>query len=273
MKKTVFFFAGSLLLALLVSCGSTNNIESEEFDSYEEEVEATAIPLTPPKSASKKQELDPYSKSKVKSRSNDGFFDKLFDYKKFDKYDSTNVFLKKGKKRSCTFVHKPQTDLGGFLVRYDTSTYACFFAQNERNALIKAINQYFDDFENKNLDKKKKKSERVYGSVGAYEEFGIAESMMTSYSKPKVYFGYKFLGKSPYFCIFVLRSPNLNEDLGSSRPPQSVDQKYYFTKAQAEKLSDFLSDESIDALNTPFSEESAEPDAYDEYEEYEEQPE
>ena len=94
--------------------------------------------------------------------------------------------------------------------------------------------------------------------------------MMTSYSKPKVYFGYKFLGKSPYFCIFVLRSPNLNEDLGSSRPPQSVDQKYYFTKAQAEKLSDFLSDESIDALNTPFSEESAEPDTYDEYEEYEE---
>ena len=271
MKKTVAFFAGSLLLAsLLVSCGSTNNIDSEDSDAYGDELESTAIPLTPQKSTSKKEDSDPYSKSKIKGKGNEGFMEKLFDFKKFDKYDATNVFLKKGKKRLCTFVHKPQTDLGGFLVRYDTSTYACFFAKSERNALIKAVNQYFDDFENKKLDKKMKKTDRIYGDVGAYEEFGIVESMMSSYSKPKVSFGYKFLGNSPYFCIFVHRSPNLNEDLGANRPPQSVDQKYYFTKAQIEKLADFLADDSIDALNIPVSIESSEPDDYEET--YEEAP-
>lgn len=264
MKKTVAFFASALMLAFLVSCGSTK-VEAVEDDSYEDETEATAIPLTTqPKSTSTKTESDPYSRSKIKGGKK-SFAEQLFDFKKFNKYDSTNVYLKKGKKRVCTFIHKPQTDLGGFLVRYDTSLYACFLAESERNALIKAINQYFDDFDNKKLDKKQKKTERIYGLVGAYEEFGVAESMMASYSKPKAYFGYKFLGNSPYFCIYVQRAPNLNEELGANRPPQSVDQKYYFTKAQAEKLADFLSDESINALNIP--PELAEPDSYEEAEE------
>ncbi|MBR1723017.1 MAG: hypothetical protein IJ727_11140 [Treponema sp.] len=265
MKKTVVFFSallvGGMMLTTLPSCASKSGI-SEDADSYDE-YEATAIPVTQKKSPEKAKDSDPYSKAKVKSK-NEGFFEKLFDFKKFEKYDSTNVFLKKGKKRVCTFVHKPDTDLGGFLVRYDTSSYACFLAQNERNALINAINQYFDDFDNKKLDKSMKKSERVYGQVGGYEEFGVTESMMTSYSKPKVYFGYKFLGKSPYFAIFVLRSPNLNEDLGSNRPPQSVDQKYYFTKAQAQKLADFLSDENIESLNHTEDQVSSEPDSYEE---------
>ena len=263
MKKTVAFFASALMLAFLVSCGSTSNIDSAEEDYYGEEPEATAIPIKAQNSSSKKQNLDPYSREKVKGK-NDGLMEKLFDFKKFDKYDSTSVIIKKNKKRACVFVHKPQTDLGGFLVRYDTSIYACFLATAQRNVLIKAAEQYLSDFENKKLDKKLKKSEQVYGEVGGYEEFGISENMMTSYSKPKVRFGYKFIGKSPYFCIFVRRSPNLNTDLGSSRPPESIDQKYFFTRAQLEKLTDFLSDENIDALNIPFSEESAEPDSYEE---------
>lgn len=266
MKKTVVFFAGLIMLASFVSCGTSKNLEAEA-DSYGcEELEATAIPLTQKKSSSSKVESDPYARSKTKKNANDTFISGLFNVKKFDKYDETNVYLKKGKKRLCTFIHKPQTDLGGFLVRYDTSTYACYFAKNERNALIKAARQYNEDFDNKNLDKKNKKSEKTYGFVGAFEEFGIAESMMSSYSKPKVYFGYKFMGKSPYFSIYVVRAPNLNEDLGPNRPPQSIDQKYYFTKAQLQKLTDFLEDENIDSLDVTLPVELSEPDSYEEAE-------
>lgn len=269
MKKTGAFFAGLMSLALLISCGSTK-VDSTDIDSYEdsasEECEATAIPLTTNKSKDSKADSDPYSLKKIKGKEKKGFMDQLIGTKKFEKYDQTTVYLKKDKKRNCIFIHKPETELAGFLVRYDTSNYACYLSENERNILRKSVEQYLSDFDEKKLDKKKKKSERAYGQGMAYEEFGIAEAMMTGYSKPKIYFGYKFLGKSPYFCIFVVHSPNLNEDMGDKKMPQSIDQKYYFTRAQIQKLLEFLEEENISHMAHPVPVELTAPDSYEEAE-------
>ena len=65
MKKTVVSIAGTMMLALLLSCGSTK-VDSDDIDSYGDETEATAIPLTAKKSSSQKIDSDPYSKSKIK---------------------------------------------------------------------------------------------------------------------------------------------------------------------------------------------------------------
>ena len=91
MKKTVAFFASLAMLALFVSCGSTANVEPA--DSYEDETEATAIPLTQKKTTASDgyspSSADSYSKKK--GRANKTFMEQLLGGKKFEKYDETNV--------------------------------------------------------------------------------------------------------------------------------------------------------------------------------------
>lgn len=208
-----------------------------------------------------------YSDAKIRGGKK-SFSEQFFGTEKFEKIDEItltlkttfgNTILRKGYS-----IYKPHTDMAGFYVLYDTSSYAFFLAKAERNALIRAVDRYFEDFEARRLEKKAKKTERAYGSVVAYEEFGINARMLSNRSKPTVYFGYKFIGKSPYFCIFVPPTENLSKDKGENHADTVIEQRYYFTKAQARALADFLCDDSIDPRYEP---ENPVKSAVDEYEE------
>ena len=61
-----------------------------------------------------------------------------------------------------------------------------------------------------------------------------------------MYYGYSFENKSPYFTISSF--PVVNEyytQAGEATSRESINVKYYFTKAQAKALIDMLSDEKI----------------------------
>lgn len=264
LKKALFcasFFSISLLI---FSCKST---DVDSADSYQDEEQVTNIAISK-NTSSASSSSDPYSKEKI--RGNRSFGERLFNVNKYTKVKTSNLTitntLGSPKVKKSTFIYKPETDMGGILVHYDTSYYALYLAQRERNVLISAVKNYLADFENKNLDKKLKKSDRVYGQVNGYEEFGIVEQMMTNCSKPKIYFGYRFLKNHPYFCIYSAKALNLavdQKDKGAVK--YSVDQKYYFTKAQAQELAEFLSDENIDSLASPAEKATVEDDTVDEY--------
>lgn len=264
------------------SCSSTKNQDSD----MESEPAGTPIAIKRPAASEAGEESKPYegspydkgdhySDEKIKG----GYKtlgEQILGTKKYEKYDEVTIYLSSTLGRVITrygnFIYKPHTDMAGFIVRYDTSLYAFYLAKSERKALRFAVEQYLKDFDERNLDRNQKKPERVYGTVGGYEEFGLVEMQMKNRSKPKVHFGYKFIKKSPFFCIYVVRSDNITDD-PDNQCKQSVDQKYYFTKAQAQALAEFLSDENIDAKYTAPKEKPTK-DKYNEiFDAYEDKPE
>ena len=123
-------------------------------------------------------------------------------------------------------------------------------AQETRQACCDAIDKYCNDFANKRLDKRGKfdKTRRIYGSAPGYEEFGVAIKMMNYKAKPTFHFGYAFVDGSPYFTIFVAKAKNITlEGKHSAETPnmETIPQTYYFTRAQAQKLKEFICEENI----------------------------
>lgn len=197
---------------------------------------------------------DHYSAEKIRG-GDKTFMEQLLGTEKFQEIDEVELNLRTmiGSvfSRTAALIYKQHTDMAGIYVLYDTSSYALYFAKEERNAFIRAVERYLEDFEEKKLDRNLRRSDRTYGNVGAYEEFGLAKRMLSNYAKPTAHFGYRFLNGNPYFCIYVASSPNLARTPGDGKPEKAVDQHYYFTRAQAQALADFLSDESIDPLYKP----------------------
>lgn len=194
---------------------------------------------------------DPYSEEKI--RGTKSFTQQILNTQKYQKIGSSSLFTKSflGKitQRQITLIHKPQTDLMGFLVHYDTSLYTFYMAQGDRMLFVNAVENFLSDvengfFENQVLNgtsrKTGRKTESFYGNALCFQEFGIVEAMLNNYSKPKVLFGYTFLDDFPYFTLTVKSSKNLQSNIGSNAVQKSIEQKYYFNKEQVKTLQDFF---------------------------------
>lgn len=191
---------------------------------------------------------DPYSMKRIKGSKS--FTEQLLGTGRYISVDKSSLFTVSmfgGRtQKTIELVVKPQTDMGGFLVRYDTSLYCIYMAHDDRTAFINAVNQYLSDFENKQLIRKTLKTAAIYGTASSFQEFGTLKIMMSYYSRPSLAFGYKFVGNSPYFFMKVSKADNLSDAVvGDNRVKESIEQNYYFTKAQAKQLADFLADENI----------------------------
>lgn len=198
---------------------------------------------------------DPYSEEKI--RGTKSFTQQILNTQKYQKIESSSLFTKSfvGKitQKQITLIHKPQTELAGFLVRYDTSLYTFYMAESDRENFILAVENFLADvengfFENEVLKGKSPKSgrktESFYGNALCFQEFGIVEAMLNNYSKPKVAFGYSFLDDFPYFTLTVKSSKNLNSNIGSNAVQKSIEQKYYFDKEQIKTLQNFMKSET-----------------------------
>lgn len=248
MKHSIFLAAAACTLAAsFISCASSKQIAADAYDTDEEQVTQIAV-----KPSQKKLDGDHYSEEKL-SGSNRSFGQKLFNLNKYEKIDNFTLYAKPTLggfgTRKGSLIYREGTDIAGFECYYDSCAYAVQFAQAERNALISAFERYKKDFDEKKLKRKDSKSRQAYGFVGGYEDFGNIEASMMYYCKPKVYFGYNFIDGNPYFCIYVKKAENLAVDQKKEGGfKETIDQSYYFTKAQATVLTEFLSDENISAL-------------------------
>lgn len=221
MKKDIFTVCGfALIFASFISCRSTQ----VQGDLYDSDSEAVPIKVSGTKISSKQnesqKESDPYSDEKI--RGGKTFVQQLLNTEKYEKIENSSLFTKsfvgRMTEKKISMIYKPGTDMAGFLVRFDTSLYTFYMAEKDRNALC-------------------------------FQEFGIVEAMMNNYSKPKVAFGYSFAEGSPYFTLTVKPSKNLNGNIGPNDVQQNIEQKYYFSKEQAERLQDFLRNKNVNSLS------------------------
>ncbi len=135
-----------------------------------------------------------------------------------------------------------------------------------RRVVIDAFDAYLKDFEEKKLDKRKKKSDSVYGAARAKIEWGPFQ--YSSYADPKITLGYVFVGNSPYFCIKIPTTES-TQNKGDT-PIKYGGNVLYFNRTQGADLVKALQDEEIqNALASQIIEAPADDD-YDDNGDYEE---
>lgn len=115
------------------------------------------------------------------------------------------------------------------------------FDKDARDVLRAAYEQYLSDYEAKKL-KKSKKFVEAYGVARAKIVWGMISDRAIAH--PKIYFGYIFVGKSPYFCIKTV-STNAEEKKGDI-VVQYIGNLFYFTRAQAKQFLDAMSETQIE---------------------------
>lgn len=260
LKITIRMFAAlsaSLLLFAMSSPLCAEAIPEDGASGYHEEYEEVAEKESPPKKAkkSKGNPDDPYDSEKMKGAGERSGVERAFNLNKFQKIEPFSLYAKNtfGKvlQKKGHLIHRAGTDIGGFVCRYDTSSYALQFAKESRATVRAAVERYLRDFEEKALDKNAKKTFRAYGQCDAYEDFGVLEGMMHDWSRPRVDLGYMFIKGNPYFCIRVPTHKNLNATTGNEYDKireNVIEQRWYFTRAQSKHLAAFLSDANIDSL-------------------------
>jgi len=199
-----------------------------------------------------KKKPDLYNDKKMHPTDRSGL-EKFLGTNRYDIYDECAMFIHpivgKIKAKRGEFIYRRGTDVAGFRIQYDTSAYTVEMAEEPRKICCDAIDKYFDDFENKRLDRRASatKTRKVYGKAPGYEEFGVAKAMMNYKAKPDFYFGYDFVDGNPYFVIHVPKAKNLAMEGKSTDLPnlETIVQNYYFTRAQAQKLKEFICEENI----------------------------
>ena len=250
-----------------------DDIEKKKKAAEEKGQKVTKIKWNTKKNRLAAMQGDPYNKKKMIGKR--GFGERLLNINKFTKIEPCTAYLRLTigglVLRKGHLIYREGTDVAGFEMYYDSSAYALQFATADRAAVIDAINRYFNDFDEKRLDRKAnfKKTRAVYGFCNSYEDFGIISGMMTNFSKPKVYLGYTFVKHTPYFTINVRPAKNLAYEGDQSEEAMlkgtTIEQTYFFTKAQAKKLAAFLDDSNISSMQDETTEDEgvSETDVYE----------
>jgi len=255
MKKIITrSLAIGLLLLMAVSCSSTKKVEAAA-DSYDDgtATEITAgseeIPETGKKDSQKNNKK---KKNIVKEIFSFGNRDDYSKYYEIGVYQKEITGMKE--KRATTLI---RTDdyMAGFGCYYQLAYYIIQFDDVNRQRLIEAANTYFKDFEEKNLQRKGKRTEQAYGKISYRLDWGSISSTTPNNGSGNGYVGYKFIKGSPYFTISNYPFKNNHYDVvGDTTTRESIDLCLYFTKAQLRELLEFLSTENINKLVTEMNE-------------------
>lgn len=268
MKKIILISTAILLSLTFLSCESTktpasnkitavdqnddeiSTIEAPSEDTYESE-DADEIEYSEDSEESDQIESDVYE-GKV-STSNKSKKKGLISWGNTDKYllpEDTSIFtpnaLMKYSQKAASITIDPKTGNAGFGTSYMLAYYIVLFNSKSTEKYQKALNFYLDDFENKKLERRSKKSTKKYGSEEVEIDWGTIKTSTPSSAIAKCYFGYEFYEGSPYFTISIPPALNNLFLAGSATADEkSLNLKFYLTKAQAKKLGECISPEYV----------------------------
>jgi len=141
-----------------------------------------------------------------------------------------------------------KTDEFGYGSTYMAAYYIILMNQENREVLINAYNKYLDDFENKRLNRKDKKSIKAYGKMSVTLNWGAIKASTPNHSKAKATLGYAFYNNSPYFTIQIPATFNdyyLENDVAAK---ESILVKYAFTKNQMKVLLESITDNELNKI-------------------------
>lgn len=184
----------------------------------------------------------------------------LFKYGNVGDYitiDETSVFTTTPvgslKQKAATVTVDPKKKMAGFGSGYMAAYYYLFLEKSSREMLRNAINDYFNDFDNKNLKRKAGNTNDVYGKIPVTLRWGTLSNSTPSNGTGKMYCGYKFNKKSPYFAITIYPVHNNRYEIVDTVETESLLLNYYFTRAQLKELLNMMTEENIEKIYNEYS--------------------
>jgi hypothetical protein len=139
--------------------------------------------------------------------------------------------------------------------RHEFINFYQFWNKANRDAFVKALEEYKEDFTQRNFGKSSKKSKRHYNTVKGYLIWQMFSFTVQANGHPDIDLGYYFKSKMPYFTITQRETYYI--DLESSNNNRKTNEiMFYFTRAQADILAglfnqDFLNGLAPSILNNP----------------------
>jgi len=162
-------------------------------------------------------------------------------------YFERPMSIGKIKKQPITVFYYPGDDV--VCLRFRVTYISCnqFWDRKARDAFVSALNQYKEDFDQKNLVNKGKKSRDIYGKVDAFFTWKKTPVSYLSKGNPTIGLGYQFRQKS--FLFTTTQGEARYEDPNSrDRSGTSPVLLMYFTRAQADTLAEMFSQEKLQSL-------------------------
>ncbi|WP_027728042.1 hypothetical protein [Treponema sp. C6A8] len=179
-------------------------------------------------------------------------------YVEYDDVDlqTNNVFQKK-KERQSTMIYNPVTKKAGVSTYFETMFFNFVFSYADRQLIIKGVESYLDDFENKRLIHNKNKSTKMYGRGKCFAEYGTVKIMMNHESDTTFSVGYRFEKKTPYFVVSIRGAKDQAENQSTYAVKEFPTVTMYFTRAQAKDFAEKLGQDQLDVLQADYDEKIA----------------
>lgn len=219
----------------------------------------------------KRQENDDAPRNIVRPKSGNAFTNFFTGGQQDIEIDMTRVFQKTAfgtlKEEDALCIYNIETGLSGFAAWYRGGMYHVLLNKAGRGMFREAVNRYFDDFENKRLDRKGNRT-KIYGEYPVSLQWGSFARIINNRARSRVQFGYEFKDGSPYFLLSVPSAENEEYNSGRSKIEASATLRFYFTKAMTSQMMNALTEEKIEAAIAPYMQRVQSKDkepAHDEY--------
>lgn len=204
----------------------------------------------PNDSYEKDGESDAETTAEIKENEKSEFsWAKAFGSNKFTLLDETTIntstFTNNIESKTATIAVYDKKQIAGFGSQYMLAYYFVTFEHEGRKLLKEDLQKYLKDFEEKKLDRKNGKSYRAYGTIDIRLDWGTIQSSTPNFGTAKACIGYRFKNNSPYFSITIYPTENLRDDIPQEDKTMSMKLNYFMTKAQAQSLIDYLSDDYL----------------------------
>jgi hypothetical protein len=156
------------------------------------------------------------------------------------------------KKVAVAVSYFPAEDAVCLKYKSDLMTYYQFWSRTGREAYINSLERYNEDYTERNLDRKERRTKQKYGVVQGYLIWQLHRFAVKARGNMNVELGYAFNERSPYFTVNQ-REALYKDPIQESENRESLIITMFFTRAQAEELTALFNQEFLDGLASPDS--------------------
>jgi len=143
----------------------------------------------------------------------------------------------------------PDDDIVCLVIRHNFTTYYQFWNKASREVFIKGLEQYKQDYEQRNLNRNNMRTRRVYGTVRGYVIWESSTLGMQGDSHPNIDLGYQFRDRSPFFSIQMQEAKNQN-DVTYDSMKQSPIFNFHMTRARGDELAALFDQDYLQGLSS-----------------------